>query len=138
MISALERGRAAIETYVEKERRNRNVPAYSRSIAEARKAGLMPKSRMVFALLDWDLKPNYPRIVISRDADFDKIDWGFLSGLDVVIRFHSHDEPLVEPLARAIMKANPRRLQAWPLDPDDEGRYPTRFFRVADEGGHHG
>ena len=114
----------------------RLFPAYGKKIFEARKRGLQPRQQMVFVVFSWDLAKAFPRIVIDRFADPGRLDFSYLVGLDVIVGFERVDADRIVPLARAILKANPRRLQAWPLEPDDQGKYPTRFFRVADGGDH--
>lgn len=131
-MSALECGRAFLDAQVDKEWRFRNRPAYSELLKKARQKGFLPKRREVFAVLDWNIVQSKPRIVISRLCEPERVNWGFLSGLDVVIAYHELDEALIQPLADAILKFGPRRLQAWPLDPDQDGRFPTRYFKIAE------
>lgn len=115
---------------------NRRFPAYGRQMLEARKHGLQPKQQMVMIVFDWNLANAFPRLVIDPVSDVDSLDFSYLVGLDAIIGFTQVEANLVEPLARVIIKANPRRLQAWPLEPDDEGRFRTRFFKTADGSAH--
>lgn len=133
--TAAERGKAFLDKRVEKSRHAR-YPAYGKQILEARRRGLQPRQQMVMAVFSWNLAKAFPRIVIDPLSDFDRLDFTYLAGLDVIVGFNQVEVSLVEPLARAILKANPRRLQAWPLEPDDEGKFRTRFFRVTDGGGY--
>ncbi len=118
------------------ERGRAQFPAYGRQILEARKQGLQPRQQMVLVTFDWNLAKAFPRIVIDRSADPGRLDFSYLVGLDVIIRFEQVDEQRVVPLARAILRANPRRLQGWPLEPDEIGKYRTRFFKTADGSDH--
>jgi hypothetical protein len=107
-------------------------PAYGKQFIEARKRGLIPMQRMVYIVFSWGLAKAFPRLVVDPVADFGCMDFSYLAGLDVIIGFRQVEEALVDPLAAAILKAIPRRLQACPLDPDIEGRYPTRYFKIAE------
>ncbi|MBY0578451.1 MAG: hypothetical protein K2P57_05330 [Burkholderiales bacterium] len=114
----------------------KRLPAYGRQLLEARKRGLQPRQQMVYIVFDWNLAKAFPRIIVDHAIDPKNYDFSALVGLDVVIGFEQADADLVVPLARAILKANPRRLQAWPLDPDENGKYSARFFKTADWSAH--
>lgn len=133
MITAAANGRAFLDKLVDQSRSAR-FPAFGKQMLEARRCGLQPRQQMVLVTFDWNLAKAFPRIVIDRISDFDKLDFSYLAGLDVIIGFTRLEASLVEPLAREILRVNPTKLQAWPLEPDSEGRYRTRFFKVADGG----
>ena len=118
-------------------RRFTRFPAYGKQMLEARRRGLQPRQKTVLVVFDWQLAKAFPRIVIDPTSDFSSLNFSYLVGLDVIIGFHQGEASLLEALALVIMKANPRRLQGWPLEPDDEGRFKTRFFRIA-AGNSHG
>ncbi len=133
--SAADRGMAFLDRMVERSRSAR-IPAYGRQMLEARKRGLQPRQQMVMVVFDWNLARAFPRLVVDPISDFDRLDFSYAAGLDVVIGFRAHEAFIAESLARVILKANPRRLQGWPLEPDDEGRFKTRFFKTADGSNH--
>ena len=133
MITDAAKGRAFLDKLVDKSRSAR-YPAYGRQILDARRRGLQPRQQMVITVFSWNLAKAFPRIVIDPLSDFERLDFSYLAGLDVIIGFNHVEASFVKPLARAMLKANPRRLQAWPMESDEKGKYSTQFFRVADGG----
>ena len=95
--------------------RPRRFPAYGKQMLEARLHGLVPKQNMIYVVFDWDFARASCRIVVDPDETFDRLDWSFVAGLDVVIIRHHEAFEIIADLVRAIMKCNPRRLQCWEM-----------------------
>jgi len=107
----------------------RKFPAYGKRMLEARLRGLVPRQHTLYIVFDWNFARASCRIVVDPDENFNRLDWRFVAGLDVIIIRHHEAFDIIIALADAVLKCNPRRLQCWEmLQPG------THYFKL---GGHH-
>ena len=93
----------------------KRYPAFGKRIMEARIAGNVPDNSVVVTF-DWNTGKVFPRVVIDALVDADTLELRFLAGLDVIIAYHEQHASRVLDMARAILKVNPRILQAFAID----------------------
>jgi hypothetical protein len=82
---------------------------------EQRIAGHAP-SNGIWVAFEWDIGRIFPRIVIADAVPFDNLELRYLAGLDVTLAYRSKDADRVLALAQAILKINPRILNAFAMD----------------------
>ena len=93
----------------------KHFPAYGKQLMEQRLAGQAP-SNGIWVVLEWDIGRIFPRIVIVDAVPFDNLELRYLAGLDVTLAYRSKDAGRVLELAEAILKINPRILNAFAMD----------------------
>ncbi len=109
--------------------RPRRYPSYGKRLLEARLRGLVPRQHMLYIVFDWNFAKSSCRIVVDLDEDFNRLDFKFVTGLDVIIIRHHEAFDRIIALARTVLKCNPRRLQCWEIV-----RHGTHYFKL---GGDH-
>lgn len=114
------------------------IPAYSKELAAARRAGKVPARYEVIVALDvwaWG-KPQgaMARCLVGPDRVIDEIDFGFLAGLDVLVAWSSAvtaGSRMME-LARALLAIQPRRLLLLDMNPDTA--HPVQWLKSVSHG----
>lgn len=89
-------------------------PPYGKQLMEARKRGETP--REVYVVTDWKLARAFCRIVLPDDFPLDDAELRYLAGLDVTLVYRARDVGRVPVIAKAILRARPRLLNAFDLD----------------------
>ena len=95
--------------------RQGRMPPYGRQLMELRQAGHVPHNS-VAVVFDWKDGGIFPRIVITDEVPIENLELRFLAGLDVIIAYRDKDSSRVHELAQAILRVNPRILQAFAID----------------------
>ena len=87
----------------------------------AKRQGLSPRSVCIAASTPWGF-PQSARLVIAPNGNPAQLDFSACAGVDVIIRFDSDTKfGWLRGVVFAVLKANPRRLQAWHLgDAEDD------------------
>src|SRR5665647_413732 len=92
----------------------RKFPAYGKKLYEQRLAGRVPNG--IYVTFEWNLAAAFSRIVITEDVPLANVELCFLAGLDVTLAYRDKDASRVSELAQAILKTNPRILNAFAVD----------------------
>ncbi len=90
------------------------LPPYGKQLMEMRNRGEAP--REVFVVTDWNLARNLTRVVVPDDFPLADIELRYLAGIDVNLVHHAHDAARALTIARAILNARPRLLNAFNVD----------------------
>ena len=93
----------------------KKFPAYGKKIHEERMIGLVPTNSVVVAF-DWEIGKVLPRIAVVDEVPAESLELRFLAGLDVIIAYKEKHSYRVLDMVRAILKVNPRILQAFNVD----------------------
>lgn len=93
----------------------KRFPAYGKQLMDQRLAGQVPPNSVVVAF-EWCIGRIFPRIVITDAVSFDDLELRYLAGLDVMLAYRDKDASRVLELAQAILKVNPRILNAFAMD----------------------
>ncbi len=92
----------------------KRFPAYGKTLMVLRLAGQVPREAVV--TFDWDIGRFFPRIVLADAMQVDNLELRFLAGLDVSIVYRDKDANRVLELAQAVLKVNPRILNAFAIE----------------------
>ena len=107
------------QTLAKREASRGKLPAYGRAFMQMRQRGLIPYPPEIRVCLDsWDWDKAHHRVVVSRSHDAGGLDYRFVAGLDVVMKY----SPWIsfkdrrDALIRALVRCNPTRLYVLAVD----------------------
>jgi len=104
----------------------RQLPPYSKEIADARRRGLVP-ARGSFGHIaigfEWrlDIVPDFPVVVFPPGRAAAEFNWKFVAGLDVFIMHRDSDIPRLHALCCELFSARANDVQTFNMDKASRG-----------------